>query len=243
MTVRVLVSCEHGGRRVPARFKHLFETPAARRALAGHRGCDDGALGVARALARALGVALHATTITRLLVDTNRSPHHRALFSEFSAAAGPKARERMLARYYLPHRERVRRAASSAGGGIVVHVGVHSFAGRLGGRTRRCDVGLLYDPSRALERAFCARWQRLLTAREPSLRVRRNYPYRGAADGLTTTLRRELDASRYLGIELEINRERLGPAAPGRRRLAAAIVASLRAALAEHNGQAVERAR
>jgi hypothetical protein len=35
--------------------------------------------------------------------------------------------------------------------------------------------------------------------------VRRNYPYRGAADGLTTSLRRKLNTPRYLGIEIEVN--------------------------------------
>jgi hypothetical protein len=34
--------------------------------------------------------------------------------------------------------------------------------------------------------------------------VRRNRPYRGAADGLTTHLRRKL-GPRYLGIELEVS--------------------------------------
>jgi hypothetical protein len=41
--------------------------------------------------------------------------------------------------------------------------------------------------------------------------LRRNYPYRGQSDGLTTALRRQFGA-RYLGIELEINqRWPLGP--------------------------------
>ena len=36
-------------------------------------------------------------------------------------------------------------------------------------------------------------------------RVRRNYPYRGAADGLTTALRRLFKPKDYLGLEIEIN--------------------------------------
>jgi len=40
---------------------------------------------------------------------------------------------------------------------------------------------------------------------DPALRVRFNYPYAGAADGLTTWMRRRHPQSRYLGVELEIN--------------------------------------
>jgi hypothetical protein len=40
--------------------------------------------------------------------------------------------------------------------------------------------------------------------------VRRNYPYRGTADGFTTYLRRQFSARKYLGIELEVNQSLLG---------------------------------
>ena len=56
--------------------------------------------------------------------------------------------------------------------------------------------------------------------------MRRNAPYRGNADGLTTALRRELPASRYEGIELELN-QRLIASAAQRRALAAALAALL----------------
>lgn len=49
-------------------------------------------------------------------------------------------------------------------------------------------------------RALAAR-----TAALPALRVRMNYPYRGNADGHTTSLRRMLPDARYLGIEIELN--------------------------------------
>jgi predicted N-formylglutamate amidohydrolase len=84
-------------------------------------------------------------------------------------------------------------------------VSVHTFAAVLDGRHRRCDVGLLYDPSRELEAAFCSEWQARLVEAVPGLVVRRNYPYRGIADGLVTWLRRRLPANDYLGIELELN--------------------------------------
>lgn len=238
--VTLVMSCEHGGRRVPVRYAHLFESRRAQRALAGHRGCDAGALEIARALAHRFGIELHAATVTRLLVDLNRSPHHRALFSEFSAAASVRDREAILSRYYEPHRERVRRAVTAAPG-TVVHVAVHSFVPRLGGHTRRNDLGLLYDPRRRLEREFCVRWQRCLREHGRSLDVRRNYPYLGRADGLTTALRRELDGTRYVGIELEINQARLARRDAGRRALEDALAATLERALADLGARSLSR--
>lgn len=37
--------------------------------------------------------------------------------------------------------------------------------------------------------------------------VRRNYPYRGSGDGLTSYLRRRYPATRYIGVELELNQK------------------------------------
>lgn len=230
--VTLVLSCEHGGRRVPRRYAHLFTSARARRLLASHRGCDDGALGAARALARRLDAPVHAASVTRLLVDLNRSPHHRALFSELSAAATRAERADMIERYYEPHRAAVRGAIANAAG-LVVHVGVHSFAPRLGGEVRTNDVGLLYDPARELERAFCARWRQLILEHDAALGVRRNYPYRGRADGLTTALRRTFGAERYLGLELELSQARLAAGARARRRLVTAVATALEQALAE----------
>ena len=68
---------------------------------------------------------------------------------------------------------------------------------------RDFDVGLLYDPAREAEVGLAAQWARAMRS-GGSVRVRRNRPYRGTADGLTTTLRRRF-GPRYLGIELELN--------------------------------------
>lgn len=59
--------------------------------------------------------------------------------------------------------------------------------------------------------------------------MRRNYPYLGRADGLTTHLRRALKTPRYLGIELELNQALLGLTGRGGWRCTlGAIVESLR---------------
>lgn len=223
----VLVSCEHGGNRVPRAYRALFASAAATRALASHRGFDPGALAVARTLARRLGVELLAHETTRLLVEPNRSLGHRRLFSEWSAVLTPEEQRAAIERHYLPHRQRVTDAVARCRARTVCHIAVHSFTPMLDSLRRSADLGLLYDPGRALERAFCARWVEVLTSLAPDLRVRRNYPYRGTSDGLTTALRREFAAGRYLGIELEVNQALLTGGTARARRIAATLATSV----------------
>jgi predicted N-formylglutamate amidohydrolase len=75
----------------------------------------------------------------------------------------------------------------------------------LHGELRNADVGLLYDPRRSGEKGLCTRWQKILEELDPKIRVRRNYPYPGVADGLTTWLRRRVSERNYVGVELEVN--------------------------------------
>ncbi len=228
--VRLLLTCEHAGAEVPPRWRPLFRDSAA--LLASHRGHDAGAWSLARRLARALSAPLVGHHLTRLLVDANRSPGHPAFFSELTRELPRAERRRLVATCWAPHRHRVesRVATLLEGGATVLHVGVHSFTPVLRGEVRRADVGLLYDPSRVGEAAFCAAWKAALLEVAPELRVRRNYPYRGVSDGLTTALRRGLPPDRYLGIELEVNQAALAGSARGR--VHAAVEAALGAVLA-----------
>jgi predicted N-formylglutamate amidohydrolase len=210
---RLLLTCEHGGNAVPGKWRPLFE--GRRKLLASHRGWDPGALPMARQLARQTGSALVAATTTRLLVDLNRSPHNPAAFSDITRPLPRAAREELLDRYHRPHWDRVR-AALAGGRGPVVHVAVHSFTPVWHGETRRVGIGLLYDPGRIGERTFAIAWQRRLACLLPGVEIRRNAPYRGDADGLTTGLRREYAEDRYLGIELEMNQRLLASAAARR---------------------------
>lgn len=206
----VLLTCEHGGNAVPSEYRRLFR--GRERLLATHRGLDIGAAAAARHLRRALGCELICASVTRLLVDLNRSPGHPALFSELTRGVPAAERRRILERHYRPYRNEVAAwlAARIDSGARVLHVSVHSFTPRLHGKTRRADVGLLYDPARAAEARFCGEWQRRLIAADARWTVRRNYPYRGTSDGLVVDLRRRFAESRYVGMELEINQARLG---------------------------------
>ncbi|MGB5265919.1 MAG: N-formylglutamate amidohydrolase [Polyangiales bacterium] len=240
----LLLTCEHGGARVPPAYVPLFQSSAARTALESHRGSDHGALGLARSLQQSLGAPLVASTVTRLLVDLNRSVGHPQLFSELSRGLGREERAKLLASHYFPHRDRIESwiEAQVRRGHCVLHIGVHSFTSRTDGTVRRADVGLLYDPSRFGERSFCSDWKAALESVDSSLRVRRNYPFLGKADGLVTHLRAAFGPRRYLGIELEANQALLATPT-GRRRAARSISMSLGRTLASSPGRHSDRRR
>jgi predicted N-formylglutamate amidohydrolase len=234
----ILITCEHGGNRIPAPYRRLLQGQGAR--LASHRGYDAGALVMARAMATAFKAPLVSSTVSRLLVDLNRSPHHPRLWSVASRQASAEVRAEIIKRHYRPYRDQVERlvAQAVARGRRVVHVSSHSFTPVLHGKVRRADVGLLYDPGRAGEVALCAHWKAALVTADPLLRVRRNYPYAGKGDGLTAHLRRRFPARAYLGIELEVNQRMIFAAAPRWAALRRTLIATLRTSLIDNGDPA-----
>jgi predicted N-formylglutamate amidohydrolase len=193
----LLLSCEHGGNDVPAEFRDVLAF--SQRTLASHRGFDRGALAVAAALAQHFRAPLLSCTVTRLLVDHNRPPDHPDVVGR---GVDAPTRRRLLDTLHRPYWRRLERAVARCD--AVLHVAVHSFTPVRCGVRRDADIALLYDPMRAPERAFCARWLCSLARLRP-WRLQRNYPYKGTDPGLTTYLRTRFPAEQYLGIELEMN--------------------------------------
>lgn len=216
LAARAVITCEHGGNRIPAQFATCFSAAAAASALASHRGHDAGAADLARALAARAGTMPMIATISRLLVDLNRSVGHRHLFSEFTRDLPASVRAQVLDAHYFPHRRQIIAHIDALidAGHLVVHVAAHSFTPVLDGVVRTADVGLLFDPCRIAEAGIARDWRSNLKAQDRALRVRRNYPYRGNTDGLTTALRKRYPARHYAGIELEINQALLDDAWP-----------------------------
>jgi predicted N-formylglutamate amidohydrolase len=203
----LVITCEHGGNRIPAPYRDLFQDHQA--LLDSHRGYDTGALVMARALAAAFTAPLVASTSSRMLVDLNRSVGHPRLYSEMTGKAPAEVRQRIMQVYYRPYRAQAERLVRQtiADCGSVIHVSSHSFSPELNGKVRDADIGLLYNPARPGEKDLCERWKLSLEACAPDLRVRRNYPYAGKGDGLTAWFRRRLPPGSYVGIELEINQK------------------------------------
>jgi predicted N-formylglutamate amidohydrolase len=230
----LLITCEHGGNRIPILYGGLFQAHQA--LLDSHRGFDPGALIMARALAKAFAAPLVASTVSRLLVDLNRSVGHPRLHYQAIRDAPSELRQRILKRYYRPYRVQAERLVRQAitDHGHAVHLSSHSFTPELDGKVRNADIGLLYDPARPGEVDLCERWKAELKVCAPDLRVRRNYPYAGKGDGLTAWFRQQLPPGAYVGIELEINQKHVTRSGRHWTELRKVIVESLCRALAGH---------
>jgi predicted N-formylglutamate amidohydrolase len=207
-----LVSCEHASNRIPGSYGNLG---LAAKLLESHIAWDAGARAIGAKCAKALGCRFFAGRYSRLLVDLNRSPRHPKLAAKESFGIripgnADMSRQELAHRidsFYSPYRSQVIEAIRSVitRAGRCTHLGIHSFTPRVRGVERRADIGLLFDPRSSVENAFVRKLAEELRA--AGYRVRRNYPYRGTSDGLTTHCRRLFGDGEYAGIEIEVNRK------------------------------------
>ena len=228
----IVISCEHGGNRIPAPYGDLFAPHGA--LLETHRGFDPGALLMAQELAQAFDAPLVSSTVSRLLVDLNRSVGHPRLHFDALPRSPVALRRQVLEACYRPYRQAAEQEVMQAlaSHGRVIHLSSHSFTPELDGKERKADIGLLYDPARPGEVALCGRWKAALNAHAPHLTVRRNYPYAGKGDGLTAFFRRRLTPETYVGIELELNQKHVFRGGPPWTALRELIISSLAEVLA-----------
>lgn len=201
----LVLSCEHGGNDIPENYLSYFKNKAS--VLDSHRGYDLGALHLFTALKEIAAFSTYSTT-SRLLIELNRSVHHKNLFSEYSKPLAIAEKEWLVNGYYANYRDTLvseiqKLIATKA---TVLHISVHSFTPMLNAMERNCDIGLLYDSRRPEEKDFCRCFKQEIKTVDPTLNVRYNYPYLGTADGFTTFLRKKFPTN-YLGIELEVNQK------------------------------------
>jgi len=203
--ISLLVTCEHGGNDVPEHLRRYFHTPEAKRSLSSHRGYDPGSLVVARQIAERLQAPLEFSTISRLVVDLNRSLGSPQLFSKFIMDEDQATHQQILDSYYHPYRQRVTQwvAQQTPQHHVAIHFSVHTFTPRFRGQRRHFEMGVLFDPQRRQENRLCKQLIQRLNA--PRFRVFANQPYLGIDDGLTTTLRTQFADDHYVGIEFELN--------------------------------------
>lgn len=203
-----IITCEHGGNRVPARYTDLFS--AHGKEIESPRGYDPGALELARAIATALGAPFLYSTMTRLLVELNRSNKSNTLFSPITRSLDRAEKDWLFQNYYMPYLNRVEQGIASlcGEGRRVMHISVHSFPCVRRDPSHPVDVGLLYDLRRPAEKNFCRTWGSVLRDEWPQYRVRMNYPYAGKADRLTAQLRKRFPVKSYAGVELQVSQRR-----------------------------------
>ncbi len=203
--IRIVLTCEHGGNKVPGPLRQQFQN--ATETLASHRGWDPGALPLAKRFASEQRMPqLYFSDVSRLIVELNRSIGHPKLFSEFTRELPDETKASLIENYWTPHRDQVQKTIASHvnHGDIVVHLSVHTFTQFFGEEVRTTDIGLLYDPKRDLEKTVCSLWRNELQQYNPDWKIRRNDPYKGNSDGFTTYLREQFPAAQYLGLELEV---------------------------------------
>jgi predicted N-formylglutamate amidohydrolase len=207
MKQHYLLSCEHAGNHIPEEYAHLFK--GKEEVLYTHKGIDFGALRLAQHLEEETGLPLYYTTISRLLVEANRSEGNEDLFSEHSNVLPEAEKQALMQKHYYPHRKQVEKALALeiAGGHAVIHLAVHTFTPALDGEVREADLGILFDPKRPLEQGFAEKFRHELIRQNASRTVLFNSPYPGTDDSLPTYLRTKFSKEAYGGLELEVNQK------------------------------------
>ncbi|WP_435413973.1 N-formylglutamate amidohydrolase [Polaribacter aestuariivivens] len=202
--MKLLLSCEHGGNNIPTNFQYIFKNDEA--VLETHKGFDLGALDVFNHL-KPLANTSFFNEESRLLIELNRSLHHKNLFSEFSKSLSKTEKEHLILNYKI-YRSSVETEIRKSidNNETVLHLSVHSFTPIFHSIKRNCDIGLLYDSKKRAEKEFCQQFKREILSIDTSVNVRYNYPYLGKADGFTTYLRKQFPTN-YIGVELEINQQ------------------------------------
>jgi predicted N-formylglutamate amidohydrolase len=203
--MKIVLTCEHGGNKVPEHMQHLFSSN--KQILHTHKGLDLGALDLFNQLKPLADFSISSTT-SRLLIELNRSLHHKNLFSEFSKTLSTSEKKELINFYYLVYRNKVENSVRNyiKEGNEVLHISVHSFTPILNSIERNCDIGVLYDSSNTNEKEFSRQFRKKVLEQNRHLNVRYNYPYLGKMDGFTTYLRKQFPCN-YVGIEIEINQK------------------------------------
>ena len=225
----VVLTCEHAFNRLPFRARIR---PDERTVLDSHWGWDIGAWRLTRDLARGLRTSAIGGRWSRLVIDLNRRVDDPTLIRRaagavklsWNASVSDAEAERRLAAYYAPYHAEVDRLIMRrlVRGIRPLLFSVHTFTPEFRGRTRRFDVGVLYErhahPAHRMGRVL----------RRGGYSLRYNEPYSGMA-GMMYCMDRHGSHHDLPCLELEVNQglcERPNP------RLARTILAGLRELLA-----------
>ncbi len=201
---KFIFSCEHGSYEIPELYQSFFT--GQKEVLQSHRGWDKGALEIAKYISRRADSKLISNSVSRLLIECNRTLEHEDLFSEFTKTLPHDMLKNLVEEYYLPYRNSLERKIEQHlhHQHKVIHLSFHSFTPVLNGETRKTEIGILFDPANHLEQEFAEAWKASIEEKMDSWRVKFNYPYKGTDDGLTTYFRGKYKEN-YAGLELEVN--------------------------------------
>jgi predicted N-formylglutamate amidohydrolase len=203
--------CDHASNRIPAEYGDLGLSGIDRLR---HIAWDPGALSVSLELVDRLDAPLVHSTVSRLVIDCNRTfgaPDLIAPVSETTEIPGNRQlgdadRQRRIAAYHEPFHAAIaalldRRAAA---GKEMILVAMHSFTPVYKGEARRWPIGLIHGvDTRYTRRVFDA-----LKRAEPKLDVGWNQPY-AALNGVTFTLEHHGDGRGLTSTMIEIRHDEI----------------------------------
>lgn len=150
-----------------------------------HKAYDQGALKLAKQLAKLAGGKVYSARLSRLVLDHNRSFSISKPFSKQALISlTKKEREAIRRSYYQKYRGQIEKTLhrSLQTNRRTVILSVHSFTPIFKGKHRQTDLGLLFDYRHPKERKFAQHIKNAFHTHWPELRVHFNLPYRGHTD-------------------------------------------------------------
>ena len=206
-----VILCDHASNYIPAAYGDLGLSDAERTS---HIAWDPGALAVSKRLSIALNAPLVQSTVSRLMIDCNRSLDASNLFWTLSEATRIAANEGLdqaekalrIDRYYRPYHAAVTALidARVKARQETVLVCMHSFTPVYNGVARPWAAGLIHGGDAAFARGVFDS----LCAKREGLVIGWNEPY-SAVDGVTFTLEHHGDVRGLPAVMVEIRNDEI----------------------------------
>ena len=205
------ILCDHASNRFPEKYGDLGLTPIER---VSHIAWDPGALAVSRALSDRLDAPLVQSTVSRLIIDTNRNLDAPDLIWTLSETTRIAANENLEAAERQDRIDRVHRpyhasietlleARRHAGKETIV-VCLHSFTPVYHGVARPWPIGLLHG----LDTRYTQALYDALHAEDRDMNIGWNEPY-AALNGVTLTLEKHGDGRGLDATMIEIRHDEI----------------------------------
>lgn len=203
--------CDHASNHIPEPYGDLGLTPRQRLT---HIAWDPGALAVSLQLVEQLDAPLVHSTISRLVIDCNRTEEAADLIPVVSERTRIDAnshitdeeRARRIARFHTPFHDAIEALLErrlNAGQETII-VAMHSFTPVYSGVARPWPIGLIHGVDQRLTSALAD----ALRADEPTLNVGWNEPY-SARSGVTYTLEHHGDRRALPATMIEIRNDEI----------------------------------
>lgn len=142
--MKFLLTCEHGGNEIPQQYRRFLKQQQTFKFAPWVRSRSPDLF---LQLKKAANFS-HYSTVSRLLVELNRSPRHPQLFSEITRRLPSAKKEEILSSFYFPYRNLIEAKIEEwiQEGEEVIHLSIHTFTPVLNGITRNADIGFYMIP-------------------------------------------------------------------------------------------------